>query len=922
MKKSIRSILNLILTALLIVTAFPLYGSVSAEEADISAADIDCVARPVKDGAYTVSAEKYNAYESEHFQILWGDKNNAAITEKWLEGNCKILEGCWDLYVGELGMNPPSLCTRKNGDQKTHYKVNVIIMGTGIAGYESGWAYGGIDTQGYAYLMCDQGAMVYAPQTWVTPHEFGHCTQFAQGYNSWANSDYLGPWYEAMANWFREQYLYSDYYTSNQYYRTDFSHLYLRSISLTAANGRAYYEAWPILQYLTENPDNLPGYGSDFVSKLLENGSSTGYIYNMIEKLADAELSDTLGYFAAHMATFDLSQQKNYQAKIKSLVSYGDFYWQQFYTMLEPVAGAKDTYAVPSDRAPQQAAYVITPLEITGDTISVTLNGSTSVKGAGWRACIVLVRDGEETYSELFGDGETMTAKVDGATEAYLTVAATPDLETYKKYSIGGWTTSSTETNLSFNKKQRYPYEAVITGAEPQARVIDTTVKGEAHVNGGGFVSSKARVDDSVYVGPDAMVLDNARIQGNVRIDGHAIVMGTATLKDNVIVDGYATVGGTARLTGNAHVGENAVVAGKAAVSDNAQVLGSAYVTGSFKLSDNAIAKGLALCIGSGQITGQGVADGDLFEDGSNKFDYGTAAGYLSLNDATYKKRLKYTEGMYLGYEFGESYGGITNEMYSSTYARVHDALWEESDTGNGAKGIYTFDGKSQYLELDGMAISSRDVQIQLRALWDGGSSAQQKLFYAGDDGNYMYFTPSDESGKASFVIADGDDKLTLTSYSAMPEGEWCDVTVTFADGKAALTINGETVAAADTAALPSALSAQSFIIGAGLAGGVCSDYYSGSVDSAKFFFNNAAGVSFEAVEAPDTEPEETSAEPSESDSNGSDSENNNENEQSDNNGNTGIIIAVAVTVTIALVLVLVLVLTSSKKNSKKNDKK
>ena len=59
-----------------------------------------------------------------------------------------------------------------------------------------------------------------------------------------------------------------------------------------------------------ENPDNLEGYGEGFVVKLLQTGGASGYIYKMIEDLAEAELSETLGYFAAHMATLDFKNQK------------------------------------------------------------------------------------------------------------------------------------------------------------------------------------------------------------------------------------------------------------------------------------------------------------------------------------------------------------------------------------------------------------------------------------------------------------------------------------------------------------------------------------------------------------------------------------------------------------------------------------
>ena len=73
---------------------------------------------------------------------------------------------------------------------------------------------------------------------------------------------------------------------------------------------------------------------------------------------------------------------------MKSLVASGEFFWQQFYTMLEPAGQAENVYTVPTERAPQQAGYVITPLTITGDEIAVTLNGLIKEDRAAWRACM------------------------------------------------------------------------------------------------------------------------------------------------------------------------------------------------------------------------------------------------------------------------------------------------------------------------------------------------------------------------------------------------------------------------------------------------------------------------------------------------------------------------------------------------------
>lgn len=854
MKNVLKKLVTLFLTALLLISALPLTVGAAEEE-------IEYKVRPVKDGAYTVSAETYNAYESEHFQILWGDTNNSGITEEWLKENCRILEGCWDLYMGELGMTPPSLCTRKTGDQETHYKVNVVIMGTGIKGYEEGWAYGGIDTQGYAYLMCDQGAMLVnkGATTWVTPHEFGHVTQFAQGFNSWAGGVYLGSWYEAVANWFREQYLYSDYYVDNQWYSTDLSFLYLRSISLTSTNGRAYYEAWPLLQYLTENPDGLEGYGKTFVATLLQNGDPNKIIYELIDGLAEAELDETLGYFAAHMATLDLEHQSNYIKKINNEVSYENFFWQQFYTTLEPVIGAENTYTVPTERAPQQAAYVVTPLAVTGDEISVTLNGLAKINGAAWKACIVTVSGGETKYSELFGDGETMTASGKDVDEAYLTVAATPTLKTYKDYDA-----FTSESSLSFKNKNRYPYEVVMTGAAPQTRSLEIgKVKGSYHENGGGFVASTAKVSDSVYVGPNAMVLGKARVSGDTVIDGYAIVMGSATVKDNAVVDGCAIVAGSAKVTDNAHVGDNAVVVGTATISDNGQVIESAFVSGTYKVKENATAKGLALLLAGGTLTGQAVADGDLYDDSGSTLKKGTAAGYLSLTDKQYTQKLKSVDGLYLGYEFTEDKGQITNEKYSSTYALVRGAKWSLGD--DAAEGIYTFDGESSYIILDGSTVYSDDIQITLNVNWNGGDGVQKLFHYTGETGE-MYFTPAGEDGLAAFVIKNGDETVTLTSGSALPANEWTKVEITFVEGKAALSVNGETLHCVETSLLPSAVCEGNGFLGRGKDG----EYFNGSVDSVYFYFKNVSEVSTELVtpvievpETPDTTPDTAPAEES-----------------------------------------------------------
>lgn len=56
------------------------------------------------------------------------------------------------------------------------------------------------------------------------------------------------------------------------------------------------------------------------------------------------------------------------------------------------------------------------------------------------------------------------------------------------------------------------------------------------HKNGGGWVANSARVDDSVYVGPFALVYGKAELSERVRVEDYAQVSGTAVLSGDVVI--------------------------------------------------------------------------------------------------------------------------------------------------------------------------------------------------------------------------------------------------------------------------------------------------------------------------------------------------------------------------------------------------
>ena len=80
-------------------------------------------------------------------------------------------------------------------------------------------------------------------------------------------------------------------------------------------------------------------------------------------------------------------------------------------------------------------------------------------------------------------------------------------------------------------------------------------VSAKKHPNGGGWVADTAKVDETAYVGRDAMVYGKARVYDNAMVLNNARVSGNAMVGGDTMVYGNATVGGYAIVCGNATVG-------------------------------------------------------------------------------------------------------------------------------------------------------------------------------------------------------------------------------------------------------------------------------------------------------------------------------------------------------------------------------
>lgn len=778
--------------------------------------------------------EDVNRWESEHFQFIWG-KNGAdssKITQSFLEENAKHLEACWDVYMNELSMEPPTQSVNMGLRDGKQYKVNFYISGTGLSPFTDDWAYMGYDSQGYAFMFCCVGAMQNSPNpSWVLPHEFGHVVTAHQ--LGWNDNKYVQAWWEAIGNWYREQFLYSDYYqqwVTDPASGTDYFETYMKNLCFTPILGRDNYASWAFLQYLTENPDNLDGYGSDFIKNLMQQGNVNEYPYLEIDRLAGADLKDTLGHYAKRMATLDLKMQDRYKARQNELFNRGDWNWGEIYTILEKSGKSDNYYTVPTERAPQQMGLNIVPLNVTGNSVTVNLEGLISVKGADWRACLVIEqRDGKTRYSDLFASGESASMAFDITTDsaAYLTVTATPDVDTLMQVGVP-WAYGEgefDENNYPFLSKTRYPYAVTIDGAEIKQSIydhgygiVDAMPNGNFHPNGGGFVAASARVDDSVYVGKNAKVLGNATVSGNAVIDGYAIVTGNSTVSGNAVITGHAIVAERAQVRDNAIVGDYAGVMGNSVISENARVLESGLVFNDYKVSGNATVKGVAYCMATGSASGQAMPDGDYYDDSGRSIQTGSVYGWTSPD--SYVNSRPYNDGQYAGLEFSSDSSEIAADTFTSTYATAYGApVWNEEKTS--AKGVLTFTG-DQYLVADSSYAALHDADYQTAVLLrDNGENS---IFRFGNDEEYMSLTA--ENGNFVFEINDGSGTQSVTAENTYELGAWTKVSVVINDDSAKLIVNGETAASGSITADPVDIISEDavYLIGDGMNGSM--DYF------------------------------------------------------------------------------------------------
>ena len=190
----------------------------------------------------------------------------------------------------------------------------------------------------------------------------------------------------------------------------------------TSGSGN-YYQAWPFLSYITNNPDSYSGLGKtallDMIRKYKLNSNETP-LHSLERLLSEVTIQKVVGRYWARMAYVDIGHvkaQAMFSSQRKSLT----------YANLDSSGNGK--YTVKSARQPRYMGANIIPLKSTGSSVSVTVTAN-----GNYTATLAVKGSSATRYVELV-NGSGGVALGNGE-EVSLVVVNTPSLVLYDPFSI------------------------------------------------------------------------------------------------------------------------------------------------------------------------------------------------------------------------------------------------------------------------------------------------------------------------------------------------------------------------------------------------------------------------------------------------------------------------------------------------------
>ncbi|WYZ36034.1 hypothetical protein EsH8_X_000681 [Colletotrichum jinshuiense] len=346
--------------------------------------------------------------DSAHFRVYNGKGTDA-------DDSLAMLEGAYECFVETLGWRSSGLSYNPGSDSGPYYKTNVYSVST-LA-----------NAAGVMHSEAETGAgWLEVVDTWlatagVTVHEYGHALHYHQ--RTWVGQGRTGAWWETVANWVADTYntspLCADARTKNNQPegRTEFevdkvigdSHQVIVDGSVDTGN---YYQAWPFLTYLTNNPDNFAGLGRDTLHQMMvqyEENSNETPLHTLARVAGNATVADIVGRYWARMAHLDIGHEQALEIfnQAKAGLNFAN------------VDKSGSGYKVKSARAPRYMGANIIPLTASGGKVDV------KVTSAGEFTATLAIKGASEVRYVTLANGAG-SATVASGEEASLVVANTP----------------------------------------------------------------------------------------------------------------------------------------------------------------------------------------------------------------------------------------------------------------------------------------------------------------------------------------------------------------------------------------------------------------------------------------------------------------------------------------------------------------
>ncbi len=114
--------------------------------------------------------------------------------------------------------------------------------------------------------------------------------------------------------------------------------------------------------------------------------------------------------------------------------------------------------------------------------------------------------------------------------------------------------------------------------------------------------------------------------------------------------------------------------------------------------------------------------------------------------------------------------------------------------TGEIGSESITFNGSNTFLQLPPDIANQEEITVATWVYWNGGNIWQRIFDFGNSQNEYMFMTPSSESGNLRFAINRGAGEETLNASNPLPTNQWSHVALTIGASSVSLYVNGELV--------------------------------------------------------------------------------------------------------------------------------